>query len=399
MSTLPITVDVAVVGGGPAGATAAEALAREGASVALIDRAGRIKPCGGAIPTAALRDFAIPPNMLVAQARSARMIAPSGKTVDMHIGDTRPDGFVGMVDREHFDEWLRERAAVNGAERMTGTMRSLTRLESGRWQLSLVSGNEETIVHARAVIGADGANSAVRRAVFPPKMKPRYVTAYHEIIESPSVASDAFDPARCDVYYQGRISPDFYGWIFPHGKQTAVGCGSMRKGYDPRAATALIREGAGLSYAKTLRTEGAPIPLKPMRRWHDAGGVVLAGDAAGVVAPSSGEGIYFAMLGGRLAAKAVCEWLQTGEAKALAQPRRTFMREHGRTFLVLGILQAVWYRSDKRREQFVKMCRDRDVQRLTWEGYLDKKLVRKDPLGHVRVFFKDMGELLGLRRA
>ena len=397
--TSEITVDVAVVGGGPAGATAAEMLAREKVSVALIDRAGRIKPCGGAIPTAALRDFAIPPNLLVAQARSARMIAPSGRTVDMHIGDTRPDGFVGMVDREDFDEWLRKRAAVNGAERITGTMRTLERLESGRWKLTLRAEDGEVTVIARAVIGADGANSAVRRAAFPPNMKPRYVTAYHEIIESPREATDQFDPQRCDVYYQGRISPDFYGWIFPHGNRTSVGCGSMRKGYDPRAATALIRKDAGLDEAATIRTEGAPIPLKPMRRWHHRDGIVLAGDAAGVVAPSSGEGIYFAMLGGRLAGNAVQEWLATGAVSALAKPRKQFMREHGRTFLVLGILQAIWYRSDKRREQFVKMCRDRDVQRLTWEGYLDKKLVRRDPLGHIRVFFKDVGELLGVRRA
>ena len=388
--------DVAVVGGGPAGATAAEALARRGVSVALIDRAGRIKPCGGAIPTAALRDFAIPPVLLKAQARSARMIAPSGATVDMHIGDTRPEGFVGMVDREEFDEWLRSRAENVGAERITGTLKGLERLESGRWCLTLTGG---TTIRAKAVIGADGANSAVRRAAFPARMKPRYVTAYHEIIVSPDEKDSSFDPDRCDVYYQGRISPDFYGWVFPHGAQTSVGCGSMRKGYDPRAATRLIREDAGLANCETLRTEGAPIPLKPMRRWHDKDGIVLAGDAAGVVAPSSGEGIYFAMLGGRLAGEAVGEWLRTGAEVALKRPRRRFMREHGRTFLVLGLLQAIWYRSDKRREQFVKMCRDRDVQRLTWEGYLDKKLVRRDPLGHLRVALKDMGELMGLRRA
>ena len=173
----------------------------------------------------------------------------------------------------------------------------------------------------------------------------------------------------------------------------------MQKGYDPRAATARIREAAGLDGCETIRTEGAPIPLKPMRRWHDAGGVVLAGDAAGVVAPSSGEGIYFAMHGGRLAAEAVHEWLETGRTKALAAPRRTFMREHGRTFLALGVLQRVFYSSDKRREQFVRMCRDKDVQRLTWEGYLDKKLVRRDPLGHMRVALKDAMELMGLRRA
>ena len=417
----PIEIDVAVVGGGPAGATAAERLARTHHSVALIDRAGRIKPCGGAIPTAALEHFAIPPKLLVARVRAARMIAPSGATVDMDIRETRPHGFVGMVDREDFDEWLRSRAATVGATRVTGTVKRVERLESGRWavEISEKGGGTRTL-HARAVIGADGANSAVRRAVFPPTMKPRYVTAYHEIIESPAssggahgssdaapgssgepggFASGAFDPDRCDVYYQGRISPDFYGWVFPHGRRTSVGCGSMRKGYDPRAATKLIREDAGLAGCETIRTEGAPIPLKPMRRWHDGGGVLLAGDAAGVVAPSSGEGIYFAMRGGQLAAECAAEWLETGRARSLARARRTFMREHGRTFLALGVLQAIWYRSDKRREQFVKMCRDRDVQRLTWEGYLDKKLVRRDPLGHARVAIKDAMELMGLRRA
>ena len=391
--------DAVVVGGGPAGATAAEKLARKGVRVALIDRAGRIKPCGGAIPTAALRDFAIPPSLLVATVTSARMIAPSGAKVDMDIRSTRPDGFVGMVDREDFDEWLRERAAANGAERVTATLKSIERLESGGWLLRLQGEDGTRTLQARAVIGADGANSAVRRAIFPKRMKPRFVTAYHEIVASPKDASGNFDPTRCDVYYQGHISPDFYGWVFPHGARSSVGCGSMKKGYDPKAATAAIRRDAGLEECETIRCEGAPIPLKPMWRWHDSHGLVLAGDAAGVVAPSSGEGIYFAMLGGQLAGEAVVDWLETGREAALATPRRTFMKAHGRTFLVLGILQAVWYRSDKRREQFVKMCRDADVQRLTWEGYLDKKLVRRDPLGHVRVFFKDMAELMGFGRA
>ena len=102
------TFDVVVVGGGPSGATAANDLAREGREVALIDRAGRIKPCGGAIPPKLMRDFDIPEHLMVAQATSARMVAPVGHEIRGHgsIG-----GFVGMVDREEFDEWLRNRAA------------------------------------------------------------------------------------------------------------------------------------------------------------------------------------------------------------------------------------------------------------------------------------------------
>jgi geranylgeranyl reductase len=126
--------------------------------------------------------------------------------------------------------------------------------------------------------------------------------------------------------------------------------------------------------------------------------VVLAGDAAGVVAPASGEGIYYAMLGGHLAADAAAEFLATGDARSLAAARKRFMREHGRVFWVLGLMQRFWYSSDRRRERFVSICRDRDVQQLTFDAYMNKRLVRKRPLAHVRIFFKDMAHLLGLAR-
>jgi geranylgeranyl reductase len=127
--------------------------------------------------------------------------------------------------------------------------------------------------------------------------------------------------------------------------------------------------------------------------------VILAGDAAGVVAPASGEGIYYAMYGGRLAADAAEDFLKTGEARALASARKRFMKAHGRVFWVLGIMQYFWYSSDKRREKFVSICADKDVQRLTWESYMNKELVRRDPLAHVRIFFKDLAHLFGLARA
>jgi geranylgeranyl reductase len=396
-TTAETTFDVVVVGGGPAGATAAEDLSRAGRSVLLLDRAGRIKPCGGAIPPRLMRDFDIPDHVLVARANSARMVAPSTRQVDMPI----EGGFVGMVDRDVFDEWLRARAASAGSERRSGVFERIERDGDGVAVVcyrpnEATSSGDLARVRARAVIGADGARSSLARQVIDGADRPKCVFAYHEIIRLPQEPRADFDSARCDVFYQGHLSPDFYAWIFPHGETASVGVGSARKGFSLRGAVKTLRAATSLETCETIRREGAPIPMRPLKRWDNGRDIVLAGDAAGVVAPASGEGIYYAMVGGRLAAEGVDQFLRTGDSRALTGVRRRFMRAHGAVFWVLGIMQHFWYRSDNRRERFVKMCADPDVQRMTWQAYMNKELVRRDPAAHARIFFKDLGHLLGL---
>jgi len=390
--------DAVVVGGGPSGATAATDLALAGHSVLLLERGGRIKPCGGAVPPRLMEDFDIPQSLLVARARSARMIAPSGRAVDMPVGEI---GYVGMVDREEFDEWLRERARHSGAERLEGTFEKVERDDEAHPIVTFrrQRGGEIERVRARCLIGADGARSAVAKQCLPGAERVPCVFAYHEIIKSPEEDSDAYDHSRCDVFYQGKLSPDFYAWVFPHGETASVGVGSANKGFSLRGAISTMRADLGLTRCETLRREGAPIPLKPLKRWDNGADVIVAGDAAGVVAPASGEGIYYAMTGGRIVAEAASEFLKTGQAKALKKARSRFMRENGRVFWILGIMQYFWYSSDKRRERFVTMCDDKDVQQLTWQAYMNKRLVRAKPMAHVKIFLKDTAHLLGLREA
>ena len=390
-----IDFDAVVVGGGPAGATAAADLARAGHSVLLLDRAGRIKPCGGAVPPRLLADFAVPESLLVARARSARMVAPSARTVDMPVGEI---GYVGMVDRDVFDEWLRARAATLGAERRTGVFEAIERDDApGATVVYRESrGGALHRVRARVVIGADGARSAVARDSLPNSENVKCVFAYHEVIRSPRSTAQGFDGTRCDVIYQGRLSPDFYAWVFPHGETSSIGVGSAHKGFSLRGSVRQLREEMGLADCETVRSEGAPIPLKPLKRWDNGRDVIVAGDAAGVVAPASGEGIDYAMTGARHVAAAAHRFLITGQPAALRSARRSFMREHGRVFWILGIMQYFWYASDRRRERFVAMCADPDVQMLTWQAYMNKRLVRARPMAHLKIFFKDLGHLFGI---
>ena len=390
------TYDVIVIGGGPSGATAADDLALRGWKVLLLDRQGRTKPCGGAIPPRCIKDFDIPDHLLVAKARCARMISPSDNKVDIPI----ENGFVGMVNRDSFDEWLRERARSHGATRLRGSFSKITRDADGVARVHIGSVDDKApaqSLRARFIVGADGAKSEVARQTIEGAERTKYVFAYHEIVRAANGQAD-YDPDRCDVYYRGSLSPDFYGWVFPHGDTMSIGTGSADKGFSLRSAVARLRETAGLSNVETLRREGAPIPLKPLPKWDNGRDIVLAGDAAGVVAPASGEGIYYAMACGRMAADAVQLALETNNPVHLKQARKVFMKDHGKVFWVLGIMQYFWYQNDRRREKFVKICEDKDVQQLTFESYMNKVLVRKKPMAHVRILFKDLAHLFGMVR-
>lgn len=384
--------DVVVVGGGPSGATAAQDLAQSGHKVALLDREGRIKPCGGAVPPRLVTDFNIPDSEIVARINTARMISPTKRQVDIPI----ENGYVGMVDREFFDAFLRERAAKAGAEYIVGTFTAIERDDKGTHVVYRDKASSETKrLTTKLIIGADGARSNVARAEVPGGDTIPYVIAYHEIIEAPE-PTPGYDPKRCDVIYDGAISPDFYGWVFPHGKSASVGMGTGLDGVDLKKATAELRVASGLENCKTIRREGAPIPLKPLDKWDNGRDVLLAGDAAGVVAPSSGEGIYYAMVGGQVAATAASAYLNSGRAKDLTLARKLFMREHKQVFRVLGAMQNAYYRSDARRERFVSLCHDVDVQRLTFEAYMNKKLVKARPMAHLKIGIKNLAHLSGL---
>ena len=183
-------------------------------------------------------------------------------------------GFVGMVDRDVFDEWLRARAASAGAERRTGTFERIERDADGGAVVcyrpkGAADGQDVCRIRAKSVIGADGARSQLARQTIKGGGQDALRVRLSRIIRSPANGQGGFDGQRCDVFYQGRLSPDFYAWIFPHGETASIGVGSARKGFSLRGAVKALRATAALQGCETVRTEGAPIPLKPLKRWDN----------------------------------------------------------------------------------------------------------------------------------
>ena len=326
------------------GATAAQ-LAR-GRSVLLLDRAGRIKPCGGAIPPRLIERLRHPDASAGgAGRRSARMVSPT-------------DARGRHADRQRLRRHGRPRAcSTNGCASAPPPPAPAARPAPSRHRRATPTAS--AVVHyrakgngrrprrcarARCVIGADGALRRWRAQAIPaPRRVPSCSPTTRSSARRAAATAGGYDGTRCDIYLSGRALARFLRLGFPARRHASVGTGSADKGFSLRGAVGALRKPPGSTARETMRREGAPIPLKPLKRWDNGRDVVLAGDAAGVVAPASGEGIYYAMAGGRLAADAVDAFLATGDARALALARKRFMREHGRVFWMLGIMQRFWY--------------------------------------------------------
>lgn len=385
-----MTLRVAVVGSGPAGSSAAETLVKAGIETYLIERKlDNAKPCGGAIPLCMVDEFDLPPEIIDRRVRKMKMISPSN--IEVNIGSTlKDDEYIGMCRREVLDGFLRDRAKDLGAHLINGTVHKLEIPGNDRDPYILhyadhsngsLTGEHKTL-KVDLVIGADGANSRIARAIDAGDYN--YAIAFQERIRLPEDKM-AYYEDLAEMYVGDDVSPDFYAWVFPKYDHVAVGTGTMRVNQARiKQLQAGIRARAAhrLEGGEIIKVEAHPIPEHPRPR-RVVGRVALVGDAAGTVTKSSGEGIYFAAKSARMCAETIVEFSQNGQRVPTEDELKLYIKrwdkQYGATYLVLDLLQRVFYRSDATREAFVEMCADMDVQKLTFDSYLYKTVVPANP--------------------
>ena len=298
--------DVIVVGGSCAGSAAAFTLARAGRRVLIIDKAvfPRTKLCGGMIPektVSLLSGIYGNPDVV---ARLTDMSSPSFAIHHARFGKvckfSRPDRMLYFIDRERFDHYFLKQAQDAGCETVCGARV----VHAGDGRVVIHSGQE---ISAPYIIGADGAMSAVRASLYGRPKKKDYAFALEADIGYEQLTCFEHGEELHPMIFFGYMNSG-YGWVLPKKQFATVGLGGMvhANGAGMRHLFRVFLAGllkAGVPFPE--RINGFPVPFRNLARKPGQGGVLLTGDAAGFVEPLTGEGIYYAVLSGALAAEAI----------------------------------------------------------------------------------------------
>jgi len=290
--------DVAVIGAGPAGSVTAIHLARGGASVLLLDKAEfpRDKPCGGGLTVRAVRQLPVDPAPVVEHEVDRMAFRLGWRSRFERRGSRGP--FVLMTQRRRLDHYLAEQAAAAGAEFRDGVKVSVGSDPQGGLTLQ-VDGRD---IQVDVVVGADGANGTTARALD---------------LGGPITHGVAFEGnAPFEDRYRGLAVielgtiPGGYGWVFPKGDHVNVGVGGWEsEGPRLRDHLAELCRRHGIDGDGLESVRGHRLPLRRGGFVPARGRTLLVGDAAGLVDPLTGDGMYEAFVSARLASAAVLDVL------------------------------------------------------------------------------------------
>lgn len=295
-------VDVAILGAGPGGGMAACRLATSGLNVILLEKTvlPRHKPCGGALPSkiGGLLDWNIEA-LVEARIHSQKFLL----NYEQPTFNDKMDEPMLLVSRSRFDYHFIERAANQIAVRENFPVISVEEKDAK----VIIRGKSGEVIHAAYVIAADGATSLTARALGLAQAAPVGAAIDVEI----EVEPDVYLAEQTHATFNWHCVPDGYGWIFPKAGYLSCGVGAWRspKGL-PGQMRAFLERSFPLGSIQTIRQYGHPVPLFGGHQPVSTRRVCLVGDAARLVDPILGEGIYYAIKSGLLAAEVIIHLLR-----------------------------------------------------------------------------------------
>jgi geranylgeranyl reductase family protein len=296
-----IDIDVLIVGGGPAGSSAARAAAEAGASVLVIEKRARIgEPvrCAEYIPRLLTQKMKIPREAIVQEIEGMVTFMPDGE-----VRRKSAPGFT--LDRAKFDQALAAQAERAGATILTATRAVY---EADRRVMTVgPSGGEE--IRAKVIIGADGPDSTVGSWIG--QRNRNVMWAVQQTVELKHLVHDT------EVYFD-REYPGGYAWLFPKGDVANVGVGVKKElGGVPKVAFRRFEERVKDRIGKLVSITAGRIPVGgPLPSVDEKAGIILVGDAAGHTHAITGGGVPQAVLCGIMAGTAAADYAK-GNKKAL----------------------------------------------------------------------------------
>ena len=344
MSTLPDVkaYDAVVVGMGPAGATVAYQLSRAGLSVLAIEKEThpRYKVCGGGL--SARIDRILEHDYKSVVEHTIYGIQFSYRGADpLSLDCSSPIAY--MVMRDRFDHFLVEKARQVGTEvHEDEPVTSCRQLPDG---IEVTTDRGRYL--AKVLIGADGANSLVAQQLFPGRRSRRMATLESEIPIGPAPHYPGTGRALIDI----GATPAGYAWIFPKQERLSIGVGDLRGGLvsPKKIFDQFVRDQKGLAPWKVPQPVGHPLPLFSEHSGANresvglvSGRALLVGDAGHLVDPLFGEGIYYAVRSGQLAAESILSQVKD-ERRSLADYEEAVRREIYEEFRVAVRMASIVY--------------------------------------------------------
>ena len=334
--------DAVVVGMGPAGATAAYELSRAGLSVLAIEKEThpRYKVCGGGL--SARIDRILEDDYKSVVEHTIYGIQFSYRGADpLSLDCSSPIAY--MVMRDRFDHFLVEKARRVGTEvHEDEPVTSCRQLPDG---IEVTTDRGRYL--AKVLIGADGANSLVAQQLFPGRRSRRMATLESEIPIGPAPHYPGTGRALIDI----GATPAGYAWIFPKQERLSIGVGDLRGGLasPKKIFDQFVRDEKGLAPWKVPQPVGHPLPLFSEHSGANresvglvSGRALLVGDAGHLVDPLFGEGIYYAVRSGQLAAESILSQVKD-ERRSLADYEEAVRREIYEEFRVAVRMASIVY--------------------------------------------------------